>query len=199
MWYLLLFHCNNSCTNAPHCCALYVLCLSCCFSVSSHPPTLLPWLEQCSIEMPTVAHYCTFRTKEGAFYGKAFFAFFFARWKTKERKWISRYHRRIIFGIVLFSSVSKTVTINKLVVQGDTKKRELLKNPTKIVETPKKIIDRNWTITTCLLRDSNPNYQSLKITSSRSLFRSAANCTCLPLRISKVPVFLCHPVVLYSY
>ena len=29
----------------------------------------------------------------------------------------------------------------------------------------KKIIDRNWTITTCLLRDSNPNYQCLKITS----------------------------------
>jgi Fe-S oxidoreductase len=50
-------------------------------------------------------------------------------------------------------------------------------------------IDRNWTITTCLLRDSNPNYQSLKITSSRSLFRSAANCTWLPLRISIVPVF----------
>ena len=31
----------------------------------------------------------------------------------------------------------------------------------------KKFIDRNWTITTCLLRDSNPNYQCLKITSFR--------------------------------
>ena len=31
----------------------------------------------------------------------------------------------------------------------------------------KKFIDRNWTITTCLLRDSNPNYQCLKITSCR--------------------------------
>ena len=31
----------------------------------------------------------------------------------------------------------------------------------------KKIIDKNWTITTCLLRDSNPNYQCLKITSCR--------------------------------
>ena len=31
----------------------------------------------------------------------------------------------------------------------------------------KKIIDRNWTITTCLLRESNPNYQCLKITSCR--------------------------------
>ena len=33
------------------------------------------------------------------------------------------------------------------------KKRELLKNPTKIEEIKNKIIDRNWTITTCLLRD----------------------------------------------
>ena len=40
------------------------------------------------------------------------------------------------------------------------KKRELLKTPTKIEEIQeKKFIDRNWTITTCLLRDSNPNYQ----------------------------------------
>ena len=31
----------------------------------------------------------------------------------------------------------------------------------------KKIIGRNWTITTCLVRDSNPNYQCLKITSCR--------------------------------
>ena len=48
------------------------------------------------------------------------------------------------------------------------KKRELLKPPTKIEEIQeKKNIDRNWTITTCLLRDSNPNYQCLKITSCR--------------------------------
>ena len=33
--------------------------------------------------------------------------------------------------------------------------------------TRKKIIDRIWTITTCLLRDSNPNYQCFKITSCR--------------------------------
>ena len=45
-------------------------------------------------------------------------------------------------------------------VRGDTRKRELLKNPTKIEEIQeKKFIDRNWTITTCLLRHSNPNYQ----------------------------------------
>ena len=31
----------------------------------------------------------------------------------------------------------------------------------------KKNIDRNWTITTCRLRDSNPNYQCVKITSCR--------------------------------
>ena len=31
----------------------------------------------------------------------------------------------------------------------------------------KKFIDRNLTITTCLLRDSNPDYQCLKITSCR--------------------------------
>ena len=42
------------------------------------------------------------------------------------------------------------------IVQGDIKKRELLKNPTKIEEIQdNKFIDRNWTITTCLLRDSN--------------------------------------------
>ena len=50
---------------------------------------------------------------------------------------------------------------------GWHKKRELLKNPTKIEEIQEKKIDRNWTITSCLLRDSNPNYQCLKITSRR--------------------------------
>jgi hypothetical protein len=41
-----------------------------------------------------------------------------------------------------------------------------LKNPTKIEKIQeKKFIDRNWTITTCLLRDSNPDYHCLKITS----------------------------------
>ena len=51
---------------------------------------------------------------------------------------------------------------------GWHKKPELLKNPPKIEEfQEKKFIDRNWTITTCILRDSNPNYQCLKITSCR--------------------------------
>ena len=65
----------------------------------------------------------------------------------------------------------KKRTSNLFFLQGDTKKRELLKNPTKIEEIQeKKIIDRNWTITTCLLRESNPNYQCLKITSCRYAF-----------------------------
>jgi len=79
-------------------------------------------------------------------------------------------------------------------VQGDTKKRELSKNPTKIEEIQqKKNIDRNWTIITdyYLIHD----YQNGEVVCSpRSLFRSAANCTWQPLCISKVPVFLCHPV-----
>ena len=58
--------------------------------------------------------------------------------------------------------------IQDLDIQGDTKKRELLKNPTKIEEIQeKKFIDRNWTITTFLLRYRNPNYQCLKVTSCR--------------------------------
>ena len=48
------------------------------------------------------------------------------------------------------------------------KNRELLKNPTKIEEIQEKIfIDINLTITTCLLRDGNPSYRCLKITSRR--------------------------------
>jgi hypothetical protein len=66
-------------------------------------------------------------------------------------------------------SILKIVlTCSHLYIQGDTKKRELLKNPTKIEEIQQKnFIDRNWTITTCLLRDSNTNYKCLKITSCR--------------------------------
>jgi len=77
------------------------------------------------------------------------------------------------------------------IVQRDTKKRDVLKNPTKTEEIQQqKFIDRNLTIITCLLRDSNPKI----VCSSRSLFRNAANFTWLPLCISKVPIFLCHPV-----
>ena len=71
-------------------------------------------------------------------------------------------------------------------IQGDTKKQELLKNPTKIEEIQQKnFIDRNWTITTCLLRDSNPNYQCLKITSCR---------WCPPLRMHSFNLPLRFPI-----
>ena len=66
----------------------------------------------------------------------------------------------------LLMTANKRMTCSDINIQGDTKKWELLKNPTKFEELQeKKFIDRNWTITTCLLRDSNPNYQCLKITS----------------------------------
>ena len=49
-----------------------------------------------------------------------------------------------------------------------TQKKGAFEKPNKNWRNPKKkFIDRNWTITTCLLRDSNPNYQCLKITSCR--------------------------------
>ena len=38
---------------------------------------------------------------------------------------------------------SNYIERQSVTVQGDTKKRELLKNPTKIEEIKKKIIDRN--------------------------------------------------------
>jgi len=54
------------------------------------------------------------------------------------------------------------------VCTGWHKKTETFEKPNKNWRNPrKKIIDRNWTITTCLLRESNPNYQCLKITSCR--------------------------------
>jgi hypothetical protein len=57
---------------------------------------------------------------------------------------------------------------NILQVQSDTKKTGNFEKPNKNCINPKKKnIARNWTITTCLLRDSNPDYQCLKITSFR--------------------------------
>ena len=57
----------------------------------------------------------------------------------------------------------------------------------------KKCIDRNWTITTCLLRDSNPNYQCLKITSCRwhPPPRMHSFTATTHFKSSR---FLCHPV-----
>ena len=68
--------------------------------------------------------------------------------------------------------ISKAMNIicflKRLQIQNDTKKTGTFEKPNKNWRNPrKKIIDRNWTITTCLLRDSNPNYQCLKITSRR--------------------------------
>ena len=49
-----------------------------------------------------------------------------------------------------------------------TQKRGTFEKPNKNWRNPtKNFIDRNWTITTCLLRESNPDYQCLKITSCR--------------------------------
>ena len=51
---------------------------------------------------------------------------------------------------------------------GWHKKTWTFEKPNKNWRNPrKKFIDRKWTITTCFLRDSNPNYQCLKITSCR--------------------------------
>ena len=48
------------------------------------------------------------------------------------------------------------------------KKTVTFEKPNKNWKNPwKKFIDRNWTITTCLLRDCNPDYHCLKITSCR--------------------------------
>ena len=49
------------------------------------------------------------------------------------------------------------------------KKTGTFEKPNKNWRNPRKnkIIDKNWTIATCLLRESNPDYQCLKITSCR--------------------------------
>ena len=47
------------------------------------------------------------------------------------------------------------------------KKTGTFEKPNKNWRNLRKKFDRKWTITTCPLRDSNPNYQFLKITSCR--------------------------------
>ena len=80
-------------------------------------------------------------------------------------------------------------------IQGDTKKTGTFEKPNKNWRNPReKFINRNWTITTCPLRDSNPNYQCLKITFVDGVVLLHVCIPSLPLRISKVPVLLCHPV-----
>ena len=68
-------------------------------------------------------------------------------------------------SLICFSFASRIETYS---TGRHKKKREILKNPTKIEEIQQKnFIDRNRTITTCLLRDSSPDNQCLKITSCR--------------------------------
>ena len=57
----------------------------------------------------------------------------------------------------------------------------------------KKLLKRNWTITTCLLRESNPNYQCLKITSCRWRPPPRMHSFTATMHF-KFPVLLCHPV-----
>jgi tmRNA-binding protein len=67
-----------------------------------------------------------------------------------------RLDRLLLFNLVLWCLFALTCSV---IYRETQKKRELLKNPTKIEEIQeKKFIDRNLTIATCLLRDSNPNY-----------------------------------------
>ena len=74
------------------------------------------------------------------------------------------------------------------------KKTGTFEKPNKNWRNPrKKIIDRNWTITTCLLRDSNPYYQCLKITSCR--WRPTPRMDSFTATTHfKSSRFLCHPV-----
>jgi len=71
------------------------------------------------------------------------------------------YNQLLSHGKHKFSQLKRTkglVSLNNTTCLPNTgwhKKLELLKNPTKIEEI-KKIIDRNWTIITCLLRSDDP-------------------------------------------
>ena len=101
--------------------------------------------------------------------------------------------KKDVFWFKMNWNLEKTVECWQI-TQGDTKKTGTFEKPNKNWRNPrKKIIDRNWTIKTCLLRDSNPNYQCLKITSSCRWCPPPR----MPLRISKVPVLLCHPVCVW--
>ena len=81
----------------------------------------------------------------------------------------------------------------RLHIQDDTKKGTFEK-PNKNWRNPrKKFIGRNWTTTTCLLRDSNPNYQFWKLCPVDGVLLHVCILS-LPLSISKFPVLLCHSV-----
>ena len=85
---------------------------------------------------------------------------------------IKKPHFTLLIPCTLVQSAHKSIYgINKtqfLTSTGWHKKKRTFEKPNKNWRNPrKKYIDRNWTITTCLLRASNPNYQCLKITSCR--------------------------------
>ena len=71
--------------------------------------------------------------------------------------------------VITYDIYSQNTTVFSMssIIQGDTKKGNFWKTQQKLKKSKKQNIDRNWTITTWLLRDSNPNYQCLKITSCR--------------------------------
>jgi hypothetical protein len=75
-----------------------------------------------------------------------------------------------IISLIAWYAIHVQTQIKKLCCYTDWhKKAGTFEKPNKNWKNQKKkkIIDRNWTITTCLLRESNPNYQCLKITSCR--------------------------------
>ena len=73
---------------------------------------------------------------------------------------------------------------------GDTKRTGTYEKPNKNWRNAKQnFIDKNWTITICLLRDSNPNYRYLKITSCRWRPPVRMHSFNLPLRF---PIACCN-------
>ena len=76
-------------------------------------------------------------------------------------------HLSLFWGSFIQSIPQHPISWRSILIQGDTKNGNFWKTQQKLKKSKKKIIDRNWTIKTCLLRDSNPNYQCLKITSCR--------------------------------
>ena len=94
-----------------------------------------------------------------------------SQWKLAYNiKWfpIHSHARYSLYKNSLHAYIKKTQGINSIAIYRMTQKTGTFEKPNKNWRNPrKKFIDRNWTITTCILRDSNPNYQCLKITSCR--------------------------------
>ena len=75
------------------------------------------------------------------------------------------YSKYTIHAVVYCNKIS--IYVCMYVYRVTQKNGNFWKPQQKLKKSKKKNIDRNWTRTTCLLRDSNPNYQCLKITSCR--------------------------------